>query len=165
MPGPTDNKQRPAGNSPDTRPMIKLGDQPAIIDTSKGVENDPRGDNKPGVIPDLPLEDDKDPVTNLYKEQVDQESGLPAATSIAASNQPLNLPEADKPASQRETDDAKPTGRMVEMVADRDYWPRTRPKDWPNDQEYRVRAGETFRVPQSEAEDLMEAGTARRARR
>ena len=152
-----DDKQPIEGNSPDTRPMIDMGAQ-AFVDTSVNAENDPRGDNKPGVYADLPLEADKDPVTNLYKEQVDPVTGLPKAVDISPT-EPLNPPVQPKAAPA-----GKAGGRKVTMVAQRDYWPRTRPDDVPSDQDYRVRAGEEFDVPQAEAEDLMESGVAVRKR-
>jgi len=131
---------------------------PPVIDTTKltGANPDPRGDNRPGVIPDQPAEDGINPVTNL-PEELTADDGVTAA--LVTSNQPVNPPVLPT------ADDSKPKGRKVEMIADRDYWPRTRPEGMDPEAEYRVRAGETFSVPQSEAEDLMEAGVAKRANR
>lgn len=141
----------------DTTPTNKPA--PVVIDTTKltGATPDPRGDNRPGVIPDQPAEDGLNPVTNL-PEELTADDGV-SARILDQSAPPVNppiLPSAD---------DSKPKGRKVEMVADRDYWPRSRPEGMDPETEYRVRAGETFSVPQSEAEDLMEAGVAKRANR
>ena len=70
-------------------------------------------------------------------------------------------PTSAKPAAKPETD-AVPT---VTVVMDRDYWPKgPRPADLPEDQEYRVRAGESAELAVDEAMDVVEAGIGRRDR-
>lgn len=70
-------------------------------------------------------------------------------------------PSPAKPAAKSETD-AVPT---VTVVMDRDYWPKgPRPADLPEDQEYRVRAGESAELAVDEAMDVVEAGIGRRDR-
>ncbi len=139
------------------RPLIAAADTPLIVDTARDAKNDPRGDNRPGVLPDLPLEKGIDPVTNRRVEELDPETGTVKASN-ELSGAPLNPPiQPSAPGGD------KPRGAMIEMIALRDYWPRSRPDDHPADQDYRVKAGDTFKVPRSEADDLMEAGTAKRA--
>lgn len=141
----------------DTTPTNKPA--PVVIDTTKltGATPDPRGDNRPGVIPDQPAEDGLNPVTNL-PEELTSDDGVTARIpdqSAAPVNPPI------QPAAKA----GAPKGRKVAMVFDRDYWPRTRPDDLPEDAEYRIRAGETADIPNEEAMDLMEAGVAKRADR
>lgn len=52
---------------------------------------------------------------------------------------------------------------LVEVT--RDYWPRQRPDDLPDDVEYRVRVGERVDLPVEEAMDVVEAGVGLRVRR
>lgn len=135
---------------------------PPVIDTTKltGATPDPRGDNRPGVLPDQPAESGINPVTNL-PEELTNEDGVTARIpdqSAAPVNPPIAP--AAKPA-----DAPAPKGRKVSMVFDRDYWPRTRPPGMDPEVEYRVRAGETADIPNEEAMDLMEQGVAKRADR
>lgn len=62
----------------------------------------------------------------------------------------------------------KPTDKpaaTVLVVMERDYWPKgPRPADLPEDQEYRVRAGESAELDVDEAMDVVEAGIGRRDR-
>lgn len=141
----------------DTSPTNKPA--PVVIDTQKltGAVQDPRGDNRPGVIPDQPAEEGINPVTNL-PDELTAEDGVTARIPDQSAD-PVNPPILET------AKDSKPKGRMVEMTADRDYWPRVKPDDMDPDAEYRVRAGESFSVPQSEAEDLMERGIAKRVKR
>ncbi len=63
----------------------------------------------------------------------------------------------DKPA-------AAPAATVL-VVMERDYWPKgPRPADLPEDQEYRVRAGESAELDVDEAMDVVEAGIGRRDR-
>lgn len=41
--------------------------------------------------------------------------------------------------------------KVIDVVLDRDYWPKSVPSDWPEDEEYRIRAGETVALPVGEA--------------
>lgn len=59
--------------------------------------------------------------------------------------------------------EAAPQTILVEVS--RDYWPRKRPKNLPEDVEYRVRAGEHVELPVEEAMDVVEAGIGSRIRR
>ncbi|MBY0255893.1 MAG: hypothetical protein K2X54_31665 [Methylobacterium organophilum] len=53
----------------------------------------------------------------------------------------------------------------VTVLMERDYWPKgPRPADLPEDQEYRVRAGESAELSVDEAMDVVEAGIGRRDR-
>lgn len=53
----------------------------------------------------------------------------------------------------------------VTVLMERDYWPKgPRPADLPEDQEYRVRAGESAELGVDEAMDVVEAGIGRRDR-
>lgn len=131
---------------------------PPVIDTAKllNVTPDPRGDNRPGVLTDQPGEEGINPVTNLPEEQT-ADDGVTARIPDQSQG-PTNPPKTGEPKT------SAPTGRKVEMVAERDYWRRPLDGEDPN-ADYRIRAGETFSIPQSEAEDLMEQGIAKRAKR
>jgi hypothetical protein len=136
---------------------------PPVIDTQKltGATQDPRGDNRPGVIPDQPAEDGLNPITNLPEAQMSDDGVTPRVLDATAA--PINPPIPPKAAPAA---DAKaPKGRNIELILDRDYWPRTRPADVDPDAEYRVRAGEKVSLPSEEAMDLMEAGIGKRADR
>lgn len=140
---------------------LKPQGNPPVIDTSKLVkaEPDPRGDNRPGVYPDAP-QPGIDPITNLREDLVDPETRLPKPVGDLPA-EPLNPAPADvpKPANR-----AAPKGRKIKMVVERDYWRRPGPDEDPAG-EYRVRTGEEVELPEEEAMDLMEAGTAKRADR
>lgn len=140
---------------------VKPKGNPPIIDTSKLVDAkpDPRGDNRPGVYPDAP-QPGIDPITNLREDLVDPETRLPKPVGDLPA-EPLNPPPGDVPKPAKT---AAPKGRKIKMVMERDYWPRTRPDDAPEG-EYRVKAGETVELPEEEAMDVMESGTAKRADR
>lgn len=70
-------------------------------------------------------------------------------------------PTAAKPAD-KSTAAPAPT---VTVLMERDYWPKgPRPADLPEDQEYRVRAGESAELDVEEAMDVVEAGIGRRDR-
>lgn len=58
---------------------------------------------------------------------------------------------------------AAPQTILVE--ANRDYWPHERPKNLPEDVEYRVRVGERVELPVEEAMDVVERGIGSRVRR
>lgn len=140
----------------------KTKGNPPILDTTKitGGTDDPRGDNRPGVLPDPP-QDGIDPVTNLREDLVDKSTGTPKPVTEWPTD-PLNQHPADagRPAASTEA----PKGRMIKMIMDRDYWPRTRPADFDGD-EYRVKAGEEVELPEEEAMDVMESGIGHRANR
>lgn len=57
-----------------------------------------------------------------------------------------------------------PAATILILIA-RDYWPKTRPADMPEDVEHRVRAGESVALPAEEAMDVVEAGIGTRVRR
>ena len=77
---------------------------------------------------------------------------------MADTSNPNPVPKpADKPAAA-----PAPT---VTVLMERDYWPKgPRPADLPEDQEYRVRAGESAELGVDEAMDVVEAGIGRRDR-
>ena len=141
---------------------LKPQGNPPIIDTSKLVDAkpDPRGDNRPGVYPDAP-QPGIDPVTNLREDLVDPETRLPKPVGDLPA-EPLNPAPGDVPKPARS---AAPKGRKIKMIAVADIWPHSRPADWPEGEEYRVKAGEEVELPEEEAMDRMEAGTAKRADR
>lgn len=66
-----------------------------------------------------------------------------------------NAPNAAKPAP----------AQTILVEAARDYWPRERPKNLPEDVEYRVRVGERVELPVEEAMDVVERGIGTRVRR
>lgn len=141
---------------------VKPKGTPPIIDTSKLVkaEPDPRGDNRPGVYPDAP-QPGIDPITNLREDLVNPETRLPKPVGDLPA-EPLNPAPADVP---RQAATKKPKGKMVRMIAVADIWPHNKPDGYADDQEYRVKAGEEVELPEEEAMDRMEAGTAKRADR
>lgn len=155
---------REPDKKPDTGTPLgpKTGDAPLVIKTNeilKDAKTDPRGDNRPGVLPDQPAQEGIDPVTNLREDLVDKETLTPKAIT-AAPTEPLN------PAVQPKSPDSKAKGgstRKVRMRVISDIWPRDKPEGWPEDREYRVRANEEVDLPEDEAMDRMEAGTAVRA--
>lgn len=140
---------------------LKPQGNPPVIDTSKLVDAkpDPRGDNRPGVYPDAP-QPGIDPVTNLREDLVDPETRLPKPVGDLPA-EPLNPAPGDVPKSAKA---GAPKGRKIKMIVERDYWRRPGPDEDPAG-EYRVKSGETVELPEEEAMDLMEAGTAKRADR
>lgn len=134
--------------------MAKPLGTPPIIDTAKlqGIEPEPR-DHKPGVIPDVPVEDGTNPVTNLPDEMM-QDAVTPKTVTEAPKI--IGAPPNDPPPA------GKPKGRMIECEVLQDIWPRTRPPGMPDDREYRVRSGETVKLAEEEAFDFAESGHVRR---
>ncbi|MBO1021462.1 hypothetical protein IPV08_15990 [Methylobacterium sp. SD274] len=132
---------------------------PPVIDTTKltGARPDPRGDINPGVLTDQPGTPGVNPVTNR-DDSLTAEDGV--TLRAPTSNEPLNPP-IPEPVED------KPSTRYIEMVAKRDLWPRDgnkyRPTSLDDGAEWRVRAGETVKLPSNEAMDLMENDVAERA--
>jgi hypothetical protein len=124
-----------------------IGATPAVVDTSPLAKNDPKGDHRPGVIPDV-AEPGIDPASNLPVDQMDGRT--PLATASVSSNA-RSVPE-----------DASTSG--VKLRLKTDYWPKTRPKSVPEDVEYRLRAGQEISLPADEAMDLLENGHAERVK-
>ncbi len=162
---PTLTNKTPEPIKPIAPEAEKAAAQVPVIDTAKlsNASQDPRGENRPGVLPD-PLQDDIDPITNLRRSQLDPETGTP----LPSVQQPrlLNPAPGDNPKAGR----AKPPkGRMVKMRAVSDIWPHNKPDDWSDEdkanREYRIPAGQEVELPEEEAMDRMEAGTAVRADR
>lgn len=143
-------------------------DAPLVIKTNellKDANVDPRGDNRPGVLPDQPLQEGIDPITNLREDLVDQETLTPKAVT----SQPTGI--LNEPVLAQGGGEAgkKSSSRKVKMRAVSDIWPREKPAEWSDDdkanREYRIRAGEEVELPEDEAMDRMEAGSAVRADR
>jgi hypothetical protein len=88
--------------------------------------------------------------------------GAPATPARPADQKPVDTP---KPADAPKADD-KPSGG-VNVVIERDYWPKDQPKQEDGAlgvRENRVRAGETVNLPSDEAMDVIEAGIGKRAK-
>lgn len=87
----------------------------------------------------------------------DPKNAAPAASSPPAAAPAQKQLDAQKPAD---------TSGGVAVTIERDYWPKSQPKqDNPMAvQENRVRAGETVTLPTDEAMDVIEAGIGKRAR-
>ncbi len=136
---------------------------PPVIDTTKltGAEPDPRGDPNPGVLADQPGTPGFNPVTNRDEREMASDG---VTLRPAQPSEPLNPPVTDTPPTAPGSKTVG--GRYKEIEVNRDYWPRAgnrnRPKNLPEDGEWRIKAGETVSLPEDEAEDLQESGIGKR---
>lgn len=138
---------------------------PLIIQTDKLLKDanvDPRGDNRPGVIPNQPLQQGIDPVTNLREDLVDKETLTPKAIA-AMPGGVMNEPVLGEPLKASEGGG----GRKMKMVLDADYWPMQKPEEWSDEdkknRDYRVASGQTVELPEEEALRLLDRRLAHRA--
>jgi hypothetical protein len=133
---------------------------PPVVDTSVLAENDPKGDLRPGVIPDT-FAQGIDPASNRKVEEMD--GRMPIAAPAVA-------PAAVASVAALTSGKKKAGGVLVRLKAD--YWPMPEnyPEGWerdpnsPNHREYRLPVGTELNLPADEAMDLLERGQAERVK-
>lgn len=133
---------------------------PPVVDTSVLAENDPKGDLRPGVIPDT-FAQGIDPASNRKVSEMDGRQPIaPPAVSGSA------IASVDALAKSKK----KAGGVLVRLKSD--YWPQLEnyPDGWERDpespkfREYRLPAGTEIGLPSDEAMDLLERGQAERVK-
>jgi hypothetical protein len=135
-----------------TNDEVPVTGAPPVVQTSVLATNDPKGDLRPGVIPDT-FAQGIDPASNRKVEEMDGRMPLPPPTVAPSSAASLDaLAKSKKKASG------------VEIRLKADYWPMQRPDGFPEDQDYRLPAGTTLNLPADEAMDLLERGQAERVK-
>lgn len=138
----------------ETKPAddVPVTGAPPVVDTSVLAENDPKGDLRPGVIPDT-FAQGIDPASNRKVEEMDGRMPVPPPTVAPSSAASLDA-----------LSKAKKRSSGVEIRLKADYWPMQRPDGFPDDQDYRLPAGTTLTLPADEAMDLLERGQAERVK-
>lgn len=116
-----------------------------IVDTTVLAEQDPRGDERAGVLADAPVPG-IDPASNRPIAEMDGRLPRPAQDNRVIGQTP---PGFDAP---------KPKGRTVKIRLSTKYWPKDRPEDLPPETEYVRHPGEEIDFPEDEAMDLLERG-------
>lgn len=165
---PAAQAQAAAKSQPKPETNTPLGpgtsEAPLVIKTNELIADanvDPRGDNRPGVIPDQPLQEGIDAVTNLREDLVDPETHIPRP----ASEWPTGV--MNPPVSGAPKLEGKSSGSKMAIRLTADYWPATKPDDWSDEdkanREYRVKSGETVELPEEEGLRLLDQRLGHRA--
>lgn len=136
----------------ETKDEVPVIGAPPVVQTSVLAENDPKGDLRPGVIPDT-FAQGIDPASNRKVEEMDGRMPVAPPTVTPASAASMDsLAKAKK----------RSGGVLVRLKVD--YWPRETPDGHPEGVEYRIPAGQELSLSSDEAMDLLERGQAERVK-